>query len=94
MIKPICSTALLAITLYATGTGSVMAQSLEDGHELFDLNCARCHGGDGTGGEYGPSIVAAYSALTDDDLAAYLRVGNPDKGMPPVNIDEIGRAHV
>ena len=88
MIKPICSTALLAITLYTTGTGSVMAQSLEDGHELFDLNCARCHGGDGTGGEYGPSIVAAYSALTDDDLAAYLRVGNPDKGMPPVNIDE------
>ncbi|MCP5144878.1 MAG: PQQ-binding-like beta-propeller repeat protein [Gammaproteobacteria bacterium] len=62
------------------------AQTLEQGHQLFDLTCARCHGGDGNGGEYGPSIVAAYSALTDEALAAYLRKGNPEKGMPPVTV--------
>lgn len=78
---------ILSITGIA-GIGSAFAQSIEDGHELFDLNCARCHGGDGTGGEYGPSIVEIYSALTDEDLAAYLRVGNPEKGMPPVTFDD------
>jgi alcohol dehydrogenase (cytochrome c) len=78
----------LAFALSLSATGMAMAQTLEDGHELFDLTCARCHGGDGNGGEYGPSIVAAYSALTDDDLAAYLRVGNPAKGMPPVTISD------
>jgi alcohol dehydrogenase (cytochrome c) len=88
MIKSIRFVSFLAFTLAMTGAGVSQAQSLEDGHELFDLTCARCHGGDGTGGEYGPSIVAAYSALTDGDLAAYLRVGNPEKGMPPITFSD------
>ena len=86
-IKSILSL-LAGSMLAACFTGMVNAQSLEEGHELFDLSCARCHGGDGTGGEYGPSIVQAYSSLTDEDLAAYLRQGNPDKGMPPVTVDD------
>jgi alcohol dehydrogenase (cytochrome c) len=60
---------------------------IERGNELFDLNCARCHGGDANGGEYGPSIVAAYSSMTDEILENYLRTGNPSSGMPAVNIE-------
>jgi alcohol dehydrogenase (cytochrome c) len=58
----------------------------QKGNSLFDLNCARCHGGDANGGEYGPSIIAAYSAVTDDALLAYLQKGNPAKGMPAINL--------
>ncbi len=83
---PLTTTLLLACSLMCMS--QALAQSLEQGNELFDLNCARCHGGDGTGGEYGPSIVTAYSAQTDDDLIAYLRQGNPERGMPPSILDD------
>lgn len=70
------------------GTLPALAQQTDLGRENFDLICARCHGGDANGGEYGPSIVRAYSTLTDDGLAAYLRAGNPERGMPPVDLDD------
>jgi len=60
------------------------AQTTDQGRTYFDLNCGRCHGGDARGGEYGPSIVPGISRRTDDELAAFLRVGNPQRGMPPV----------
>jgi mono/diheme cytochrome c family protein len=44
---------------------------IERGNELFDLNCARCHGGDANGGEYGPSIVAAYSSTINSPIRGF-----------------------
>jgi len=63
---------------------AALAQTTDQGRAYFDLNCGRCHGGDARGGEYGPSIVPGISRRTDDELAAFLRVGNPQRGMPPV----------
>ncbi len=67
------------------------AQTTELGRELFENSCSRCHGGDAQGGESGPAIIFPVSRRTDTELAAYLKIGTPDKGMPPVQLpdDEI-----
>ncbi len=44
--------------------------------------CARCHGGDGRGGQMGPGIVARLAARSDAELTALVRDGVPAKGMP------------
>lgn len=62
------------------------AQTTEAGRELYELTCARCHGGDAHGGESGPSVLLQISARTDEGLAAYLREGTPERGMPPVSL--------
>lgn len=55
-------------------------ESLEGklGEELYDAGCARCHGGEGTGG-IGPAIGTADSntalALTDEMIRGVIRVG-------------------
>ncbi|MDR2212271.1 MAG: cytochrome c, partial [Pseudomonadales bacterium] len=61
----------------------VAAQPAAPGEENFALHCARCHGGDARGGEFGPNILLPVSARSDQELAAYLRVGNSAEGMPP-----------
>jgi alcohol dehydrogenase (cytochrome c) len=53
------------------------------GRAAFERTCARCHGGDGNGGEMGPGIVARLALRTDDELAALVRSGLPERGMPP-----------
>ncbi|TAJ94200.1 MAG: hypothetical protein EPO31_08500 [Gammaproteobacteria bacterium] len=65
-----------------------IAQTTEAGRGFFEDTCGRCHGGDGTGGETGPNIIARVSATPDADLAAYIRTGNPDMGMPPIAVEE------
>jgi len=81
------SSLLVFMLLVIMGNG-VMAQRTDQGREHFDLNCARCHGGDARGGEYGPSIVPGISARTDDALAKFLSEGVPERGMPPVLLPE------
>ncbi|TAM81652.1 MAG: c-type cytochrome [Acidobacteria bacterium] len=50
----------------------------------FAARCAACHGLDGRGGEHAPAIVntPAAQARSDEALAAIIRSGIPDKGMP------------
>ena len=52
------------------------------------LNCAACHGITGRGGpNNAPDLTRSALAMQPDGgrgLAAFLRVGRPDKGMPPV----------
>ena len=52
------------------------------GRATFERLCARCHGGDGRGGELGPGIVARLGLRSDDELSAIVRDGIPAKGMP------------
>ena len=51
------------------------------------LNCAACHGLTGRGGpNNSPDVTKSALAMAPDGgrgLAAFLRVGRPDKGMPP-----------
>ena len=58
---------------------------VEQGKQLFNGMCARCHGIDGTGDE-GPSLnrPVLARARTDDALREVIRDGIPDGGMPRV----------
>src|SRR5258708_5361581 len=56
------------------------------GRQQFESRCSRCHGGDATGGETGPNIVAQIGARSDADLAAFLRTGRPSNGMPAFDL--------
>src|SRR5690606_6301252 len=55
--------------------------------DIFDSACAHCHGVDGRGTALGPSILQRVAETDEDDaLAAFLRVGVPQRGMPPAPV--------
>ncbi len=60
------------------------AQTPDAGQQSFVTRCARCHGTDGNGGEFGPSITARVPTRTDEDLMALFRDGLPAAGMPAI----------
>ncbi len=53
-----------------------------DGGALFRARCAACHGGDGHGGERGPSITGRLQLRSDAELGELIRAGIPGAGMP------------
>ena len=68
---------------------SLVAQSGADpGRISFETRCAGCHGGDGAGGEHGPSIIARLFDLDDARLKGFVRAGLPSRGMPPTVIED------
>lgn len=76
----------LFILLTAALLQAVQATSdVEQGKQLFNGMCARCHGIDGTGDE-GPSLnhPTLTRAPTDEDLRTVIGEGIPDRGMPRV----------
>src|SRR5947207_624809 len=64
------------------------AQSPEPGRVVFEKTCAKCHGGDGNGGEMGPNILFRLSTRNDSDLAGFIRKGSPNGAMPGVNVSD------
>jgi len=58
---------------------------IQNGKQLFEGLCSRCHGFDGTGGE-GPNLnrPTLTRAQDDESLRAIIRDGIPDRGMPRV----------
>lgn len=75
--------ALLCVLLSA---GSAHAQDQEAGRRPYENLCARCHGGDGNGGELGPGIASRLASRTDEELTALVRDGLPGSGMPGFSI--------
>jgi len=69
--------------------GSIlMAQTPASGKRVFESRCAMCHGDDGNGGEFAPGILTRIPARTDADLTTVIRDGLPNRGMPPVKLDD------
>jgi alcohol dehydrogenase (cytochrome c) len=62
---------------------AVTPQDADPGRKVFETRCARCHGGDGNGGEMGPPIVQRLVTRDDEQLATFIREGLPARGMPP-----------
>jgi mono/diheme cytochrome c family protein len=59
-------------------------QAAAAGKQIFEENCAKCHGADGGGLRNRPSLRSErIRHATDGDLAWMLKNGNPYKGMPP-----------
>ena len=65
------------------------AQDVDPGRVLFENRCARCHGADGNGGELGPAIRGRLSSRNDQQLAALVRQGLPNLGMPPNQVTDV-----
>jgi len=56
------------------------------GQRIFENTCGRCHGGDGNGGEMGPSILNRVGNFNEEQLAGLIRKGLPGRGMPPTPV--------
>src|ERR1700728_624832 len=52
------------------------------GQQVFATRCAPCHGTNGMGGEFAPSIVERVPLRTDVELIRLLHNGLPSSGMP------------
>jgi alcohol dehydrogenase (cytochrome c) len=78
----------IAVCVILLGLGPVAAdssaQTATPGLQSFVSRCARCHGTDGNGGEFGPSITARIPTRTDSDLLALFKDGLPTAGMPGI----------
>jgi alcohol dehydrogenase (cytochrome c) len=64
----------------------VVGQDPEPGRKAFESRCGRCHGGDGNGGEMGPSIVFRLPGRDDRQLTDLIHEGLPARGMPPNDV--------
>ncbi|HEV7500002.1 MAG TPA: c-type cytochrome, partial [Vicinamibacteria bacterium] len=80
--------AAVALVSVLCTAGPAWAQAPDTGRRWYDGSCARCHGGDGNGGEKGPGIVTRLDARDDDALAALVRSGLPAAGMPAFEVPE------
>jgi mono/diheme cytochrome c family protein len=59
------------------------AEAVSAGANLFQNNCAKCHGGDAGGNGQRPSLKSErVKNASDGELAWILKNGEPYKGMP------------
>src|SRR5688572_9910830 len=73
---------VVAIVAFELTPREAIAQTPEAGRQVFSTRCATCHGTEGTGGEFGPSIVARIPLRNDQELETVIREGLPGAGMP------------
>ena len=83
MRTPNTRVAAIVILGLAAAAPALHAQTVDPGRKAFETRCARCHGGDGNGGEMGPPIVQRLTARDDEQLARLIHEGIPQRGMPP-----------
>jgi cytochrome c oxidase cbb3-type subunit III len=63
--------------------------AVDRGHEILVNQCGFCHGSNARGGSSGPDLTRSEVVQNDDggkELAAFLRNGRPDKGMPSFDL--------
>ena len=64
--------------------------AIERGHKQFEQSCGFCHGPDATGAR-APDLVRSPLVAHDvkgDKIGEVIRLGRPDKGMPPMAISD------
>jgi cytochrome c oxidase cbb3-type subunit 3 len=64
---------------------------IKTGQQLFQQNCAFCHGRDAGGGETGPDLTGSTLVANDahgDKITQVVRQGRPAKGMPAFNLPD------
>ena len=107
-MQTIVGLAVLALVVTAagsTGVASQQAAQLHDsqypdvdiahGASLYTARCATCHGaqGDAVGGVNLRSGKVR-NAITDRDLAGFIRAGSQSAGMPPFALDDTDMAGI
>ena len=76
------SAVALCLALGVPALSVLRAQDTETGQTIFQQRCAVCHGADANGGEFAASVVTRIPSLNDQAIAALLKSGIPDRGMP------------
>lgn len=81
-----------AVACVAVAAQAQEAPGAPRGGDVYDSACAHCHGVNGQGGPLGPSILQRVGDTDDEALAAFLRAGVPQRGMPPAPVadEEMG----
>src|ERR1041384_2147129 len=76
---------LVAAALLRAQDGRFDQAAVDRGKELLVGQCGFCHGSNARGGSSGPDLTRSELVQSDEggkELAAFLRNGRPDKGMP------------
>ena len=89
--RPLLSLALAALTLCAAacateGGGAPASSQEERTRQLFERNCAACHGPRGEGKQLGTLTVPSLRegrAATDPDARVLTQIRDGGNGMPP-----------
>src|ERR1700693_2964294 len=70
---------------------TILAQRSGGSARNFENRCTICHGGNGTGTDRAPSILSFFGSHSDSEIAALIRKGRIEKGMPafPFTDDEM-----
>ncbi|MBL8229177.1 MAG: c-type cytochrome [Bryobacterales bacterium] len=82
-------TLIVPIALFMLPATPMPAQSGERGEQLYQSQCAYCHGRDGEGGR-GPMLTRPLLRRAPDDeaLTRVIRRGLPDAGMPGTTMSD------
>lgn len=103
---PLASAALIVLGLIVTGgsyaavsaatvananTGTASAQTIEEGKNLFQANCATCHGMNAKGSTAGPSLIGVGAAAVDFQVGTGrmpMQASGPQAEVKPVQFTE------
>lgn len=75
-------------TAGVSGPGATLSKA---GAQLFQQNCAFCHGRDAMGGETGPDLTQSKLVRKDrtgDEVSKVIHEGRPDNKMPAFNFSD------
>jgi mono/diheme cytochrome c family protein len=71
--------------------------AIDRGKPLFGSECGFCHGTNARGGANGPDLTRSIVVQEDEggkQLAAFVRVGRPDRGMPKFDLTDAQTADI
>ena len=85
--SPLTTTLLSSLTAVLLPLSAQAGDDNQKYHDLFQQNCASCHGVDGKMGNSGAKDLSE-STLTDQETINAILYGN-EKGMPPFK-DQLG----
>lgn len=97
MVPTACLLLVLALvaTPAAAGEPPPDRGDAESGEQLFEVNCAMCHGGDATGmGGMHPALTGAVDRLSAEGVAVTIRKGRDTTPPMPAFQDELTEAEV
>jgi cytochrome c oxidase cbb3-type subunit 3 len=80
---------------FCTSSGNpcleIPAEKFKRGEDQFIQSCGFCHGRNGTGGSGGPNLTRSAIMRHDidgEEIGKVIRLGRPDKGMPPIPLND------
>ena len=79
---------LISLFLLFAALGAAQQPASSPGASAYQTRCVLCHGGDGGGSDRAPAILGFVAANPPEKIAALIRNGVPDKGMPPFELPE------